>query len=95
MIGSTATPFLFGLITAGFLVAGAFFFHYWHRTNDSLFRAFGVAFWLMAANQALSAFAASIAGETSIVYLLRLGAFTVIAGAILRKNWRSRAGTGR
>ncbi len=40
----TLHDFLAGLVTAGFLISGLFFFRFWHRTRDGLFLAFALAF---------------------------------------------------
>jgi hypothetical protein len=78
--------YIAGLITAGFLVAGLFFLKYWARTRDFLFIAFAVAFWLLAANQAILSLAEIPREDRSWVYLLRLAAFTLIILAVIRKN---------
>jgi hypothetical protein len=81
--------FLSGVITMGYVIAGLFFLRFWSRTRDSLFIAFACAFWLLAVNQALVALAGVPREEQSWIYLLRLGAFTLIIAAIVRKNLRS------
>jgi TRAP-type C4-dicarboxylate transport system permease small subunit len=78
--------FLGGLVTMCFVVVGVFFLKFWTRTRDFLFIAFGIAFWLMAANQGLVALAIVPREEQSWVYLLRVAAFVFIAIAIVRKN---------
>lgn len=78
--------FVSGLITMAFLVAGLFFLRFWRRTGDALFACFALAFWLLAANQALTAFATIPLEERTWLYLLRLAAFTVILVGILWKN---------
>jgi hypothetical protein len=82
--------FASGLLTAGYTVAGLFFFSFWRRTRDSLFLAFGVAFWLMAVNQALPVLLGIPREEQGGIYLLRLAAFILIIIAVLRKNLPSR-----
>ncbi|HUG79248.1 MAG TPA: DUF5985 family protein [Burkholderiales bacterium] len=78
--------FLAGAVTLGLLVASGFFLRFWRRTADRLFLAFGVAFALLALNQAL-AFVLDIRSEpTSFVYALRVLAFILILGAIIDKN---------
>jgi hypothetical protein len=78
--------FLSGAITAGFLIASLFFFAFWRRMRDSLFAAFGAAFLLLAANQALIMLAEIPEEHRSWVYLLRLAAFALLIAAIIRKN---------
>ena len=81
--------FVSGLITMGFVVAGLFFLRYFKQTRDVLFAAFAVAFWMLAANQALLVFVQIPLEERSWFYLLRLGAFVLILAAIAAKNRRS------
>jgi hypothetical protein len=81
--------FVSGLITMGFLISGLFFLRYWRRTGETLFAAFAVAFWLLAANQALLVFTRTVLEEQSWLYLLRLGAFVLILAAIVAKNRRA------
>jgi hypothetical protein len=81
--------FVSGLITMGFMVAGLFFLRFWRRTGDVLFAAFAIAFWMLAANQALLVFVRIPIEERSWLYLLRLGAFTLILLAVLAKNRRA------
>jgi hypothetical protein len=81
--------FVSGLITMGFVVAGLFFLRFWRRTGDLLFAAFAIAFWMLAANQALLVFVRVPIEERSWLYLLRLGAFTLILLAIIAKNRRA------
>ena len=83
---NTLSTFLSGAVTAGFLIASLFFFSFWRRTHDSLFAAFGAAFLLLAANQALLTLAGIPEEHRSWVYLLRLAAFALLIIAIVRKN---------
>lgn len=82
--------FVSGLITMGFAIAGLFFFKFWRRTDDALFAFFACAFWLLAAIQALTAFASVPLEERTWLYLLRLAAFILILVGILLKNRRAR-----
>jgi hypothetical protein len=73
-----------GFFTAASLVAALFFLRFWKQSGESLFLSFALAFVLLAANNALSAF---IGGdEYPAIYLLRLAGFALIIFAILRKN---------
>ena len=81
--------FLSGLIAMGFSVAALFFLRYWRQTRDGLFAAFSAAFALLALNQTLLALTSMPVEERSPIYLLRLGAFALIATAIIAKNRRS------
>ena len=78
--------FLSGAVTMGFAIAGVFFLRFWRRSRDPLFLAFAVAFALLGLNQALLIIAPVPTEERSLLYLLRLLAFTIIIGAIVRKN---------
>ena len=78
--------YLSGAATLGFFVAALFFFRFWRRTEDMLFLAFGVAFMLLGANQALLVLADVPDEARSWLYLLRLLAFVLILAAIVRKN---------
>lgn len=81
--------YIAGVVTMGYLLAGLFFLRFWRRTKDGLFVVFAVAFWLLALNQAIATLSGIPREELSWVYLLRLAAFTLIIGAIVRKNLRS------
>lgn len=84
------SSFLSGLITMGFLVAALFFFRFWKRTHDGLFVMFGIAFLLLALNQALIGLSDVSGEERSLLYLPRLAAFTLLIIAIVGKNTGSR-----
>lgn len=84
--------FTSGLITAGELIAGLFFLKFWSRSGDTLFICFAIAFWLLALNQFLLASGGVPREEQSWIYLLRLAAFVLIAGAIVHKNAHRRSG---
>jgi hypothetical protein len=83
---SNLAVFLAGVATAGFAVAGLFFLRFWTRTRDMLFGAFGLAFFLLAAHQALITLAGIPEQYLSWAYLLKASAFTVLIVAIVRKN---------
>ena len=78
--------YLGGAATMGFLISALFFFRFWRCTDDGLFLAFGIAFTLLGANQALLILADVPEEERSWLYLLRLAAFILILTAIIRKN---------
>lgn len=83
-------PFVGGLLTCGYLVAGLFFLSFWIRVRDGLFAIFAAAFWLMALNQALPILVGMPREEQSVAYLLRLAAFLLIIVGVLRKNLSTR-----
>jgi len=80
------SSFISGMIAMGFLTAGLFFFRFWRRTGDKLFIAFGLAFCLLALNQALVVAAGIPREEQSWIYLLRLTAFALLIVAVAAKN---------
>jgi hypothetical protein len=80
--------YLAGMITFGYAVAGLFFLRFWKRTRDSLFIAFGLAFWLLGIHQALLAFSSAPIEERSKLYLIRLLAYSLIVFSIWLKNRR-------
>jgi hypothetical protein len=78
--------FLSGLITMGFLISAMFFFRFWKKMQDALFLTFGLAFLLLALNQALIGLS-DVTGEgRSLLYLPRLAAFALLIAAIVGKN---------
>ena len=86
----TAPVFVAGMVTMGFLIAGLFFFRFWQRTKDWLFVAFGVAFWLFAANQALVALSGVPSENQSWFYALRIAGFALLIAAIVAKSVKRR-----
>ena len=83
---STTVAFLSGMATMGFVFAGLFFLRFWRRTQDLLFLSFGIAFWLLALNQAIVTLSDIPREELSWVYLLRIAAFGLLIVAIIAKN---------
>ena len=82
--------FLSGVVTAGYVVAAAFFVRFWMKTHDRLFLAFAAAFSLFALNQALVGLFRVTTEPASLVYVLRILGFVAILAAILDKNLRGR-----
>ena len=78
--------FLSGAITMGFIAGGLFFLRFWRETKDQLFLTFAVPFWLLGLVQAMLALGPTALEERSWLYVLRLIAFLLIAGSIIRKN---------
>jgi hypothetical protein len=89
-MGDALGFFLMGANTLGFTAAALFFLRFWRRTADSLFLVFSIAFFLLAANQALVALSGIPREEQSPIYLLRLVAFSLLIVAIVRKNMSAR-----
>ena len=80
------SAFLAGLVTLCFAAVGLCFARFWSLSRDPLLIAFALAFWLLAAQQALVGLSIVPREEQSWVYLLRVAAFVLIAIAIVRKN---------
>lgn len=77
---------LSGMVTLGYLVAGAWFLKFWKRTGDRLFVNFALAFLLFAMNQILSVATASHVREIRYEYILRVLGFLLILVGIAGKN---------
>jgi hypothetical protein len=78
--------YLAGAVTLGYLVAMLFFLRFWKRTQDRLFLAFGIAFALLALNQALAQWLGAADERIGYTYLLRVLGFVLILAAIIDKN---------
>ncbi len=83
------SQFISGAITMAYLVAGLFFLRYWKVTRDRLFALFALAFWVLAGQRLALALTTETAENTTVLYVVRLIAFTLILAAIVEKN-RSR-----
>jgi hypothetical protein len=83
---SAHPEFFAGFLTAGYLVAALFFLKYWRRIGDGLFLAFAAAFALMAVHAGLPTLLGVASDARSGFFLIRLAAFLLIIGAMLRKN---------
>jgi hypothetical protein len=81
--------FLLGVIVTAYLAAAAFFLKFWRRTQDGLFLAFAVAFFVEGLNRIAILFLAHPNEGSPVVYLVRLFAFLLIAAAIVKKNRES------
>jgi hypothetical protein len=81
--------FLIGVIATCSAVAGLYFLRFWRGTNDLLFLAFGLSFLVEAANRTRFLGFDSLTEDAAGIYLVRLGAYLLILGAILHKNLRA------
>ena len=79
---------LAGAIMLNAWAIAAFFWRFWRRTGDRLFWCFAAAFFLLGVEKLLLVFLRD--GHSHYVYLIRLCAFVLIAGAIVGKNLRPR-----
>jgi len=82
-----------GMAMMGFIIAGLFFFRFWSRTRDRLFAIFGVAFLLMAVNEAFVDVSGSPTNEVVLAYVLRIIAFLMLIVGIVAKNLEERKST--
>jgi hypothetical protein len=83
--------FAAGMLTTGYLVAALLFLKFWRRIGDGLFLTFAVAFALLAVEQAAAALLRVPEDGRASLYLIRLVAFLLIIGAVLRNGVRRRA----
>ena len=84
--------YLSGAVTLGYVVAMLFFLRFWKRTADRLFLAFGIAFALLALNQALAQWLGAADERVGYTYLLRVLGFLLILVAIVDKNLSAKRG---
>jgi hypothetical protein len=84
--------YLSGAVTFGYLIGALFFLRFWRRTHDRLFFAFGIAFVLLALNQALAQWLGAANERIAYTYLLRVLGFLLILWAIIDKNVTRRSG---
>ncbi len=82
--------FTYGLLTAGNLVAAAFFLRFYLRTKQRLLLMFSLAFVLFAANQAILGLGLAELEEQANAYLLRLMGFALIIAGIISTNFGRR-----
>ena len=87
-MSSEAFPIIGGALAALAFVIGLFFWRYWRASRDRLFVFFLAAFWLLGINWAAVAAVSPEHEARPYLYLLRLGAFALIALAIVDKNRR-------
>ncbi len=78
--------FLLGIIVTASLTAAAYFFKFWRQTRDTLFLAFASAFFIEGVNRIGFLFAEQPNEAGATIYVVRLIAFLLILGAIIRKN---------
>ena len=78
--------FFSGLIMMGTLVTGLFFWKFWKKTYDKLFLFFSYAFFLMSFERLLLGYLGGANEVSPLIYLIRLGAYSLIIIAIYRKN---------
>ena len=84
------SAFTAGMLTMGFLVGAAFFLRFWRTTRDGLFIAFAAGFALLALNFAIPTLIRLPDSRLDEVFVLRVAAFVLIGGAVLRRNTPTR-----
>ncbi len=82
--------FLYGVLTAGNLIAAAFFLKFYARTRQRLLLMFAFAFLLFAAQQAILGLEVTQQEEEANAYLLRLAGFILIIAGIVSTNFGKR-----
>jgi hypothetical protein len=87
--------YLAGAVTLGYLVCSGFFLRFWRQTGERLFLAFGIAFALLALNQAASSYFEAGDERTLVAYALRVLGFILILAAIVDKNLSAKSGRAR
>ena len=80
---------LAGAIAFGWLVAGLFFFRFWHQARDRFFLYFALSFALEAASRVTLGLVADSSETSPYFYSVRLLSYGLILLAIWQKNRRS------
>lgn len=78
--------FFLGVIVTLSLIVALYFFKFWKRSKDSLFLAFGIAFFIEGVNRTAYLFLERPNDSMPVIYMVRLIAFLLILGAIIKKN---------
>lgn len=76
---------LMGAIAMGWLLAGLFFFRFWHHTRDRFFLYFALSFWIESLNRVLLG---ALGGSENdpFFYAIRVVSYGLILLAIWQKN---------
>lgn len=82
-------PLLQAVSATATVINGVFFWRFWRESQDQLFSMFAVAFWLLAASWTLLALFNPTGEALPYVYAVRLLAFLLIIGGVVRKNRRA------
>ena len=77
---------LTGAIAVGWLLAGLFFFRFWHHTRDRFFLWFALSFWMEALNRVALGLLVGASEDNPLFYGIRLIAYGLIILAIWQKN---------
>jgi len=82
------TEALGGIVTLGFILAAALFFHRAREDGDPLLPAFAAALALLAVDQVLAVWLGDDHADIGYVHLLRVVAFVVILAALVPRALR-------
>jgi hypothetical protein len=85
-VTDSLVPFLQAVSATAGWINGVFFWRFWRDSGDQLFAMFAVAFWLLAASWAVLALFSPTGESLPYIYALRLVAFLLIIGGVVRKN---------
>lgn len=80
------TLLLQGMLAMGFMVSGLLFLKYWHKSNDRLFGAFALAFFIFAAERIVLGIVGIDSPTAQHLFLVRLAGFLLILAAVIDKN---------
>lgn len=90
MQGQTLAVALSSATAMASAIVGLIFLRYWTRTRDRLFAYFAASFWLMAVNRVALVVVGEAHEASTLIYLVRFGAFVLIIAGIVEKNLASR-----
>ncbi|HWR17282.1 MAG TPA: DUF5985 family protein [Terriglobales bacterium] len=82
--------FLLGVVATASFTAAMFFLKFWKQTHDQLFLAFAIAFAIEGFNRCAILMLDKPNEGSPLIYVVRLFAFLLILGAILKKNYGHR-----
>jgi len=77
---------LIGAIASGWVMAGLFFFRFWHRTRDRFFLYFAISFWMESVNRICLGLFFGSSENDPLFYGLRVVSYGLILLAIWQKN---------
>jgi hypothetical protein len=78
--------FIAGAVTLGSWTIALFFYRFWHRTRDTLFFFFSLAFFLFGIERLVLVSFSADSEFRPYIYTIRLVSFLLIVFAILNKN---------
>lgn len=75
-----------GALMMACLTAGIFFFKFWRKTKEKLFKMFAFSFWMLALERFVLGYLGTKNEPRPEIYVIRLIAFLIILVAIISKN---------